>query len=88
MSKHRSTKLWAVNVIAFVLLIVLTLTGLSNWLLLPRGFRGGDAWFTLRHFILDVHRWTAVLFIISMVVHWALHWSYIRTNLQRHGLLK
>ncbi|RJQ81459.1 MAG: DUF4405 domain-containing protein [Desulfobacteraceae bacterium] len=89
MIKVSAAKLWVVNVIAFVFFFILTLTGLANWLLLPRGFRSGEnVWAAVRHFLLEVHQWTALLFIISMAVHWVLHWSYIKSNLQRHGFLK
>lgn len=89
-NNDRAAKLWWVNVMAFVLLVVLVITGLINWLVLPPGgYRGGEnALAAARHFMRGVHQWTSLLFIIVMAVHWALHWKYIRSNLQRHGFFK
>lgn len=84
MSSEKAQKMWTVNMIAFVLLVVLTLTGLINWLLLPRGYQAGGVLLSLRHFLHDLHAWTALGFIISMLVHWSLHWGYIQTNLKRY----
>jgi len=86
MTPQRAAKLWVVNVLSFILLCVLTVTGSVNWLLLPRGYRGGEN--VLRHFLRDLHQWSALLFLILMIVHLVLHWSYIKSNLKRHGLLK
>ena len=84
MSTDKARKLWTVNVIAFILLAILALTGTINWLLLPRGYQAGGALVSLRHFLRDVHAWSAVFFIISMLVHWSLHWSYLQNNLKRY----
>lgn len=89
-NNDRASKRWGVNVVTFVFLVILAVTGLINWLLLPRGgYHGGEnALVAVRHFLLEVHQWTALLFIISIVVHWVLHWNYIKANLRRHGLFK
>jgi membrane protein implicated in regulation of membrane protease activity len=84
MSSDKAQKLWTVNVIAFILLAVLFLTGMVNWLLLPRGYQAAGALLSLRHFLHDIHAWAAILFTISMLVHWSLHWSYIQNNLKRY----
>jgi hypothetical protein len=34
----KMSKLWAVNSISFVLFILLSITGLINWLVLPKGY--------------------------------------------------
>ncbi len=83
MSSDKALKIWTVNVIAFVLLAVLALTGLINWLL-PRGYQAGGFMVSFRHFMQDVHAWTALFFIISMLAHWSLHWGYIQTQLKRY----
>jgi len=89
MTTDRSIKLWAVNVLTFVFLCILSVTGLINWLLLPRGYRGGESvWLSLRHVLQDLHQWSAIAFLVLVVIHLALHWSYIQSNLRRHGLLK
>jgi hypothetical protein len=88
-SSDRSVKLWAVNVLTFIFLCILSVTGLINWLLLPRGYSGGEgAWLSLRHFLRDFHQWSALIFLILVVIHMALHWGYIKSNLRRHGVLK
>ena len=84
MSNTKAQKMWAVNVISFILLAILAFTGMVNWLLLPKGFAAaGGALVALRHFLRGLHEWTALLFIICMLVHWALHWGYIQSNLER-----
>jgi len=89
MMKTSAFKLWIVNVISFILFSLLGLTGLINWLILPPGDgprRGLGR--SVRHFLVEVHEWTALLFMIVIVVHIVLHWSYIRTNLRKHGIVK
>jgi hypothetical protein len=51
-----------------------------------RGFRGGcgpgqtrEFWLMSRHEWGDIHFYLAVLFVILMVVHIALHWSWIKS---------
>ena len=89
MSINTAEKLWLVNIISFVSLSILTLTGLINWLILPWG-GGAEGGFTvlLRHFLRQVHEWTALMFIVIIVIHLALHWTHIKSNLQNYGILK
>ena len=89
MTNSKTFKLWIVNVVSFVLFSLLSLTGLINWLVLPKGYaaRGGP-WVSLRHFLVGVHEWTALLFMIVVVVHITLHWGYIKANLKKHGIVK
>jgi len=89
MSNSRSNQLWLVNIVSFLLFSILTLTGLINWLLLPRGPRsGGGFLISLRHFLRDIHEWAGLGLIIVVAIHLFLHWSYIKANLKRHGMLK
>lgn len=84
----KTSRLWVVNIISFLLLCVLSFTGLVNWLLLPRGpASGGGFLISLRHFLRDVHEWASVGFIIALAIHLYLHWGYIKSNLKRSGLL-
>jgi hypothetical protein len=89
MSNGKSSKLWKVNVISFVLFIILCSTGLLNWLVLPRGYetRGGFMT-TLRHFFIAIHEWTALIFMIVVAVHIILHWPYLKSNLKKYGIMK
>jgi hypothetical protein len=43
---------------------------------------------SLRHFFIAMHEWTALIFIIVIVVHIILHWPYIKTNLLKYGIIK
>ena len=89
MSNGRSSKLWIVNVISFLLLIVLCSTGLLNWLVLPRGYEArGSFLVTLRHFFIAFHEWAALVFMIVVAVHIVLHWPYIKSNLKKYGIMK
>jgi hypothetical protein len=89
MPSNKAAKLWFVNIASFILFAILTLTGLINWLMLPRGYKAaGGFLISLRHFLRQVHEWTAVLFIIAILFHLVLHWTYIKTNLKKHGIIK
>jgi len=89
MSNGRSSKLWIVNVISFILFIILFSTGLLNWLVLPRGYEArGSFLVSLRHFFITLHEWAALIFMVLIAVHIALHWSYIKSNLKKYGILK
>jgi hypothetical protein len=43
---------------------------------------------SLRHFLVEVHEWAALLFMIVIIVHMVLHWGYIKANLKKHGIVK
>jgi hypothetical protein len=89
MSNGRSSKLWVVNVISFLLFIVLCITGLLNWLVLPKGYEvRGSFLVSLRHFSIAFHEWAALIFIIVVAVHIVLHWPYIKSNLKKYGIIK
>lgn len=89
MSMHKAEQLWFVNVISFVLFAILTLTGLINWLFVPRGV-GTEGGFpvVVRHFLREVHQWTALMFIVMTLIHLVLHWAHIKSNLQKYGIIK
>jgi hypothetical protein len=38
MTNTRSQKLWIIKVISFIFFSILTVTGLINWLALPKGY--------------------------------------------------
>ena len=89
MSNGRSPKLWVVNVISFLLFIVLCITGLLNWLVLPKGYEArGSFLVSLRHFFIAFHEWAALVFMIVVAVHIVLHWPYIKSNLKKYGIIK
>ena len=89
MSNRRSTKLWIVNLISFILFIILCSTGLLNWLVLPRGYEArGSFLVSLRHFFIAFHEWAALVFMIVVAVHIVLHWPYIKSHLKKYGIMK
>ena len=89
MSNRRSSKLWIVNVMSFILFIILCSTGLLNWLVLPRGYEArGSFLVSLRHFFIAFHEWAALIFMIVVAVHIILHWPYIKSNLKKYGIMK
>jgi len=89
MSNGRSSKLWIVNVTSFVLFIILCSTGLINWLVLPRGYEARCNFLvSLRHFFITLHEWVGMIFIILIAMHIVLHWSYIKSNLKKYGIMK
>jgi hypothetical protein len=89
MTKGKVSRLWLVNMVSFVLFILLGLTGLMNWLLLPKGYEArGSFLVSIRHFLVGVHEWTAVVFILIVAIHIGLHWGYIKNNFRKHGILR
>ena len=85
MPNRKAVKLWVVNVASFVLFVLLSLTGLANWLLLPRGYETTDRFMiSIRHFLRNVHEWVALGFIIIIAIHLLLHWPYIKNNLKKY----
>ncbi len=89
MNSQKAFKLWAVNVSSFILFILLSVTGLLNWLVLPRGYEArGSVLVSVRHFLVSIHEWTALLFMITIVIHIILHWTYVKSNLKKYGIMK
>jgi hypothetical protein len=89
MNSNKSVKLWTVNVLSFILFILLSITGLLNWLVLPKGYEArGGVLISVRHFLTTIHEWTALIFIITIAIHIILHWSYIRSNLKKYNIMK
>jgi hypothetical protein len=88
MANKRVFKLWMINLISFILFLLLSVTGLVNWLLLPKGYSaGGGFWVSLRHSLVEIHQWIAVFFMVIITVHIVVHWSYIRNNLKRYRIV-
>jgi len=56
MTNTRVSRLWIVNVISFILVSLLSLAGLTNWLVLFRGYGARSGFLgSLRHFLVGVH---------------------------------
>jgi hypothetical protein len=89
MSNGKSSILWKVNIISFILFIILCSTGFLNWFVLPRGYEGhGNSLVSLRHFFIAIHEWAALIFMIVLAVHIILHWPYLKSNLKKYGIIK
>lgn len=89
MASQKAFQLWLVNVLSFLLFFLLAVTGLINWLFLPRGPGIRETFlYSLRHFLISVHEWLGLMFIVVIAVHLALHWPYIKNNLQKYGIIK
>jgi len=89
MNSNKAVKLWTINVFSFILFILLSITGLLNWLVLPRGYEAkGSVLISIRHFLTTIHEWTALIFMITIAMHLILHWTYIRSNLKKYNIMK
>ena len=89
MNSKKAFKLWVINVFSFILFMVLGITGLLNWLALPRGFEArGSLLVSVRHFLVTVHEWTALIFMITIAIHIILHWTYVKSNLKKYGIMR
>jgi hypothetical protein len=88
----RGTVNFIVDLVGFVDLLGLALTGYIMRYILPpgsggRGFRGGrggaaeqirELWDMSRHEWGTIHFYLAILFVFLMVVHIILHWDWIK----------
>jgi len=89
MANGTASKLWTVNVISFILFVILCSTGLINWLVLPKGYQArGGFLVSLRHFFITMHEWVGMIFIVLVTIHIVLHWTYIKSNLKKYGMMK
>ena len=89
MFNGRSSTLWIVNVISFILITILCCTGFLNWFVLPRGYGGqGGFALSLRHFFIAIHEWVGLIFMAIIAIHLVLHWPYIKLNLKKLSIMK
>jgi hypothetical protein len=42
----------------------------------------------LKHFFIEVHQWTGLLFIIVIAVHVLLHWDYVKVRVMKSEIMK
>lgn len=82
----KTSKLWTVNIVSFFLFIILSVTGLINWLVLPKGYElRGSFLISIRHFLIEVHQWAGLVFILVVAMHVLLHWGYIKAHFLKSG---
>ena len=80
---------WTINIVSFSLFVLLTITGLINWLLLPRGYELRESFLiSLKHFLIELHQWTGLIFIIVIAVHVLLHWDYIKVRMMKSEIMQ
>jgi uncharacterized BrkB/YihY/UPF0761 family membrane protein len=84
-TKSKGLRLCLLNLVLFICFVLLSLTGLITWVILPRGyrFRDGGELHALRDTLIELHEWVALVFIALVVVHLVWHWSYIKANAKR-----
>ncbi|HKL28209.1 MAG TPA: DUF4405 domain-containing protein [Natrialbaceae archaeon] len=71
-----------VNLVAFVVLIPVTISGFVLWLAVPGGQRGAGQQTYLgitRLSWIDVHLVTSILVVLIIASHLLLHWSYVKS---------
>jgi len=72
---------YLVDLLLFLNFIFLAVSGLIPWLFLPRGRyapRGvsPDLIFSRQDW-LQIHRWSALVFLFLVIIHLCLHWDWI-----------
>jgi hypothetical protein len=83
---EKNAKLWAIHIMSFFFSSYLNITGLINWLMLPKGYElRGSSLIFIRHFLIEVHQWAGSIFIIIVAVHVILHWGYIKAQVVKSG---
>lgn len=86
---RRSTLNFLVDVLALLAIFVMVATGLVIRFALPPGTGGGHGegglalWGFGRHDWGDVHFWTSVVLGVLLIVHVALHWSWVCLMVKR-----
>lgn len=74
----RSTLNFAVDAVTFIVMLTMIATGLLIRFVLPPGSGGRySLWGSTRHDWGDVHFWLAVAAGVLVLVHLALHWSWV-----------
>ncbi len=80
-TRSKGLRLWLLNLVLFTCFVLLSLTGLIPWVFLPRG-HGGELG-ALRHTLIDLHTWIALVLIALVILHLVWHWSYITASAKR-----
>lgn len=79
----RNTLNFLIDVVSALVLLGMVLTGLLMEFVLPPGSRGLQVWGLDRHGWGQVHFWLACVGLGLVLVHVALHWSWVCTTLSR-----
>ena len=84
----RGRNKWLLFVIVFLSGLVAALSGIY-FLFIPGGYQGGrNPWYGVtilfsRHTWEDLHTWGGVLMIVVAVVHFAIHWRWVKVMSKR-----
>jgi len=84
---------FSLNSLLFVAFVLVNLSGLVAWLVLPSGgYRGGrnplhnaSLLGLTRYGWNDVHLWVGLAMIAVLVVHLALHWRWVACSIRRYA---
>lgn len=79
MRKH--TQNVYIDIVSFICITLLLLTGILLRYILPQGSRGESFLGLTRHEWGDVHFWVAVVFAIIITIHLILHLPWIKAAL-------
>jgi hypothetical protein len=77
---RRDTLNFLIELVILVAMLGMLATGLTIRFLLPPGSRGGrglSLWGLDRHEWGDLHFWIAVSLVVLLVIHMALHWTWV-----------
>lgn len=83
MNQSQSVIRWILNIVLFILVVLLSVTGLINWVLPGGGAPAAGIGSFIHHFTKEVHEVAAVLFMAAVFIHIWLHWAYVTTHLKR-----
>lgn len=84
MNLKKRQMLWYVNLGLFGSSTLLFITGLINWLILPRGSETTNTVLvTIRHLIRDTHEWCGLFFMLLVFLHIYLHKDYVVANFKK-----
>lgn len=82
---NRSNLNFVIDSVAFFLFLLLASTGILIFFVLPPGSGNLTIWGMNRHGWGDIHFWTAMGFLLTMVIHLIMHWSWIVTKIKGHA---
>ena len=74
---NKSNLNFVIDSVAFFLFLLLASTGILIFLVLPPGSGNLTIWGMNRHGWGDIHFWAAMGFLLAMIIHLIMHWSWI-----------
>ena len=74
----KSLRNYLLFLVLAVLSLILSLSSLLLWVVLPRGFHAA------RRLWVDIHKWGGLALSLSVMLHVALHWSWLARMTRRY----